>query len=147
MQSILLNHPGSCLGYRITHNGRSICCITDSESYPADSLMLNPEHEERLINFVQNTDILITDCTYLDEEYPAKAGWGHSCTREVAILAGKARVRSLHIFHHDPSQDDAAIDCKLTQTITHLERLNSGVKCVCPIERSSYVPGCRQTNL
>jgi ribonuclease BN (tRNA processing enzyme) len=144
IQSMLLNHPGACLGYRITHNGRSVCYVTDNENYPADDSFFDPEYEEKLVNFVRETDILITDCTYLDEEYPAKTGWGHSCASEAALLADKARVRSLHLFHHDPGQDDAAIDRKLAQAIGHLERLNSGVKCVCPAEGSSYVLGSRR---
>lgn len=141
VQSMLLNHPGACLGYRVTHNGRSVCYVTDNEIYPADDSFFDPEYEEKLVNFAREADILITDCTYLDEEYPAKRGWGHSCAREVAALADKAGARSLHLFHHDPSQDDAAIDRKLAQTIGHLERLNSSVKCVCPAEGSSYILG------
>ncbi|MDP3283406.1 MAG: MBL fold metallo-hydrolase, partial [Desulfobacterales bacterium] len=144
IQSMLLNHPGTCMGYRITHNGRSVCYVTDNESYPADDSFFDPEYEEKLVNFVRETDILITDCTYLDEEYPAKTGWGHSCAREVALLADKARVRSLHLFHHDPGQDDAAIDRKLAQAIGHLERLNSSVKCTCPAEGSNYVLGSKR---
>ena len=141
IQSMLLNHPGTCLGYRITHNGRSVCYVTDNESYPADDSFFDPEYEERLVNFVRETDILIIDCTYLDEEYPAKRGWGHSCTREVVQLANKAKVRLLHLFHHDPGQDDTAIDRKLAQAIEHLERLDSSVKCACPAEGSSYILG------
>ncbi|TAN53796.1 MAG: response regulator [Methylococcaceae bacterium] len=143
IKSILLNHPGTCLGYRITHNGRSICYITDNELYPADAPLHNPEHEERLDRFVAGADILITDCTYLDEEYATKMGWGHSRPREVAALADRANVRSLHLFHHDPSQDDAAIDRKLAQAVQHLQRLNSKVECVCPVEESTYVLGSR----
>jgi len=141
IQSMLLNHPGSCLGYRVTHNGRSVCYVTDNEIYPADALFFNPEYEERLVNFMRDTDILITDCAYLDEEYIEKSGWGHSCTREITLLADKARVCSLHLVHHDPSQDDGAIDRKLAQAIRHLECLNSNVKCDCPAEGSRYVLG------
>jgi phosphoribosyl 1,2-cyclic phosphodiesterase len=141
IRSMLLNHPGTCLGYRITHNSRSICYVTDNESYPAGDPLFDPEYEARLVNFVRETDILIADCTYLDEEYPEKRGWGHSCAREVAMLADKARVRSLHLFHHDPGQNDAAIDRKLTQATRHLELLNSSVKCACPAEGSRYVLG------
>jgi len=139
IQSMLLNHPGTCLGYRITLNGRSVCYVTDNESCPADSSFFNPEYDEKLVDFVRETDILITDCAYLDEEYMVKMGWGHSGTSEVALLAHTAKVGSLHLIHHDPAQDDAAIDRKLAQATEHLERLNSSVKCACPVERSSYV--------
>jgi ribonuclease BN (tRNA processing enzyme) len=141
IRSMLLNHPGMCLGYRITYNGRSICYVTDNENYPSDDALFDHEYEKRLVGFIRETDILITDCTFLDEEYAAKKGWGHSCSRETAVLAHKAGVRSLHLFHHDPGQDDAAIERKLSQVIGHLEGLKSGVKCVCPEEGSIYVLG------
>ncbi|WP_054773402.1 MBL fold metallo-hydrolase [Methylogaea oryzae] len=141
VKSILLNHPGACLGYRVNYNGYSVCYVTDNELYPADNAYYNAEYNEGLVEFIRDADILITDCTYLDEEYPDKMGWGHSCTREVAHLAHAANVRALHLFHHDPAQDDAAIDRKLAQAEWHLANLKSSVVCICPREGSRYVLG------
>lgn len=139
IDSLLLSHPGNCLGYRATYNGKSVCYITDNELFPKDTPYYNSEFEEKLVNFIQGTDILITDCTYLDEEYRSKIGWGHSCTGEVVRLADKAQVKLLHLFHHDPDQDDAAIDRKLAQARSTLESLNSKTQCLCPAEGSSFV--------
>jgi hypothetical protein len=36
------------------------------------------EYMEHLIDFTRGTDALVTDCTYTDEVYPRKTGWGHS---------------------------------------------------------------------
>ncbi|WP_054774127.1 MBL fold metallo-hydrolase [Methylogaea oryzae] len=141
IKSMLLNHPGACLGYRVNYRGQSVCYITDNEIYPADNAYYNAELQKRLIDFVRDTDILITDCTYLDEEYPDKIGWGHSCTREVAQLAHSANVRALHLFHHDPGQDDEAIDRKLAQATQHLRDLDSNVVCLCPQEGDRYILG------
>lgn len=72
VKSILLNHPGACLGYRVNYNGYSVCYVTDNELYPADNAYYNAEYNEGLVEFIRDADILITDCTYLDEEYPDK---------------------------------------------------------------------------
>jgi phosphoribosyl 1,2-cyclic phosphodiesterase len=138
INTILLSHPGNCLGYRVNYEGRSICYITDNELFPEDSPSHNPEFIRHLTEFVKSADILIADTTYLDEEYPSKTGWGHSCVREVAALAHAANVKKLHLFHHDPDQDDAAIDRKLAEAKSHLAALGSRVECVCPAEGNSY---------
>ena len=68
-----------------------------------------------MARFVRGADLLITDTTYTDEAYASKIGWGHSCVSQVVTLAHSAEVARLHLFHHDPSEDDAAIDRKLEQ--------------------------------
>lgn len=139
IDTLLLKHPGNCLGYRASFNGKSVCYITDNELYPTDSPHYDAVFEERLIRFVHGTDILIIDTTYLDEEYPAKSGWGHSCPKEVIRIATQAQVKSLHLFHHDPDQDDDAIDRKLAQARRGLEQINSPVECLCPAEGDQFV--------
>ncbi len=37
VKTMLLSHPGNCLGYRIEYGGRSVCYITDNELYLPDS--------------------------------------------------------------------------------------------------------------
>lgn len=138
IDTLLLNHQGNCLGYRVGYEGRSVCFITDNELFPKNSDFYNPEYDARLTAFVHGTDILISDATYLDEEYPAKIRWGHSCAGEVAALAARAQVKFLHLFHHDPDQNDDAIDIKLFQAQRRLSDLGSTVECICPAEGSSY---------
>ena len=135
----LLNHPGNCLGYRINHNQKSVCYITDNELFPKDLGYFDSEFEEKLIQFIQGTDILIIDCTYLDSDYPSKIGWGHSCVSEVVQLAEKAKVKALHLFHHDPDQDDDAIDRKMAQAREKLAQLGSHIKCLCAAEEKQFV--------
>lgn len=139
IDTLLLKHPGNCLGYRATFNGKSVCYITDNELYPIASPHYDAVFEERLTRFVCETDILIIDTTYLDEEYPAKTGWGHSCTSEVIRIANQARVKSLHLFHHDPDQNDDAIDRKQAQAQHGLEQMGSPVVCLCPAEGDQFV--------
>ena len=51
-------------------------------------------------------DVLIHDCQYTEEEYPERAGFGHSSTQHVADFARLASARRLLLFHHDPNHTD-----------------------------------------
>ncbi len=134
----LLNHPGKCLGYRIEYKGRSICYVTDNEMDLEDSEFFNPFYVKNLTNFIRGTDVLITDATYFDEEYKAKVGWGHSCISRVVDLAHDAEVKSLHLFHHDPDQDDDAIDRKLELAQSQLAEKGSKTVCLAPTENQVF---------
>jgi phosphoribosyl 1,2-cyclic phosphodiesterase len=139
VDTMLLRHPGYCLGYRLSCRERSICYVTDNELY----LPTDPRHDaryvERLADFVRGADVLITDTTYRDHEYPSKVDWGHSCVSQVADLAARAEVKRLHLFHHDPDQTDADIDAKLEETQSELQRLGSRVVCEAPAEGDQLV--------
>ncbi len=139
IDTMLLSHPGYCLGYRMTVRGRIICYITDNELYLPGDARRNPRYIEQLAAFVKGADVLITDTTYRDSEYSSKVDWGHSCVSQVAELAAKAQVKRLHLFHHDPDQTDAAIDLKLADAREALERLGAKVVCEAPAEESTLV--------
>lgn len=135
VDTLLLSHPGQCLGYRIYRDaGRSVCYVTDNEMFLEGSPSHNPRYFEQLCDFVRGTDVLITDCTYMDDEYPGKEGWGHSCVSEVVRLAHAADVKELCLFHHDPDQTDDDIDRKLASAVEQLAELGSNVVCTAPSE-------------
>lgn len=137
VNTMLLSHPGNCLGYRITFNGKSFCYVTDNELFLPSSMYYNERYVKKLADFVQGADVLVTDCTYADAEYEQKVGWGHSSVSQVAELAHRAGVKSLHLYHHDPDQDDDAIDDKLEQARAYLAKLGSSVRCIAPQEGES----------
>ena len=139
IDTILLKHPGYCLGYRLTCHGRSVCYITDNELYLPTDPRYDLSHVERLANFARGADLLIADTAYRDHEYPAKVNWGHSCVSEVTDLAARAKVKRLHLFHHDPDQSDDDIDLKLIEAREALLRLGSSVECDAPAEGSKLV--------
>jgi phosphoribosyl 1,2-cyclic phosphodiesterase len=139
IDTMLLKHPGYCLGYRFRCRDRRVCYITDNEMYlPGD-----PRHDKRyvelLAGFVRGADVLITDTTYRDHEYPSKVDWGHSCVSQVVDLAARAEVKKLHLFHHDPDQTDDHIDAKLDEAREGLAKLGSKVVCEAPAEADELV--------
>ena len=136
IETILLKHPGYCLGYKLTSFGKSVCYITDNELYLKTDPRYDLAYVERLANFVRGADLLITDTTYRDHEYPSKVDWGHSCVSEVADLAARAAVKRLHLFHHDPDQSDDDIDLKLAEMRVALLGLGADVQCDAPAEKT-----------
>jgi len=59
--------------------------------------------------------LLIYDAMYTPEEYagiggPSRRGWGHGTFESGAAVAEAAGVRTLCLFHHDPSHDDGFMD-------------------------------------
>ena len=103
-----LNHPNRATGYRVEFNGRSICYITDTEHFE-DGV------DRGIVDLVAGADIVIYDSTYTDEEYPRFKGFGHSTWQEGVRLVEAAGAKTLVIFHHDPSHDDAFMDAVAKQ--------------------------------
>lgn len=67
-----------------------------------------------MIEFVRGADLLIHDAQYLTSEYLARRdsrkGWGHSTLEAAALVARKAEVQRLVLFHHDPTHDDPMME-------------------------------------
>jgi phosphoribosyl 1,2-cyclic phosphodiesterase len=55
---------------------------------------------------------------------------------QVAELAWRARVRALHLVHHDPSQNDDAIDAKLAAAQAWLATRGAALEVTAPVERA-----------
>ena len=137
VSTLLLKHPGHCLGYRVDHGGRSLCYITDNELYPPDSEFADEEFMGQLADFCRGTNVLIHDSTYFDTEYPRRLHWGHSSLSQVCRLAHMAEAERLWIHHHDPDQDDYDIQCKLEFCTEMLEGMGSSTQPVLPREGRS----------
>lgn len=133
MRTLRLNHPGHCLGYRLECGGAVFCYVTDNELYPPDSPDYDEAYRQRLVDFVRGADYLVTDTTYMDDEYAdGKQHWGHSSVSEVVALAHRADIKTLCIFHHDPDQDDDAIDRKLAFARAQMAQLGSSTRVIAP---------------
>lgn len=128
-----MNHPGMCVGYRVVTSRGSIAYLPDHESYDAFKLhssqsdLLSPKEtrersrtdREELVQFLHDSDVLILDSQYTDEEYQGHVGWGHGSLSSAVSLAFDAGVGKLILFHHDPAHDDETID-RMVQTAREL---------------------------
>jgi phosphoribosyl 1,2-cyclic phosphodiesterase len=153
VQAIHLHHPDICMGYRLFTANGSVAYLPDYEPYQR-LLLLPGDHsetemqartdfarseEEKLAEFLRETDVLIVDAQYDANEYAEHAGWGHSCMEDSIALALEARAKKLYLFHHDPDHDDARIDQMVAQARAHLaqqgatlevEAAREGLECV-----------------
>jgi len=102
-----LTHPGSIFAYKISVDGKSFVCATDTEH--KDSA------DPRLVNLAKGAEILYYDGQYTSEEYignkgPTKFDWGHSTPEWGIKNALEAGVKIVVIGHHEPTRDDFGIE-------------------------------------
>ena len=136
VSAIGLNHPGETLGYRVlSESGKTVAYITDHEIFPDG----DAHNRNRLIAFLKGVDVLIHDTTYFDDEYPARAGWGHSGLTEVLKLSEEAQVKNLYLFHHDPSHDDEAVERKEVLAKRYFEERAVNVACFAAREGTAVI--------
>ena len=130
----MLMHPGNCLGYRVRYGDRTVAYITDQELSSPEYPIYNAAYVDELARFLDGVDVLITDTTYTDAEYPSRVGWGHSSVSQVVDLAHRANVKRLCMVHHDPTQTDDDIDLKLEAATERIAQLGSSVTPLTPAE-------------
>jgi phosphoribosyl 1,2-cyclic phosphodiesterase len=123
VESCMANHPGICVGYRISTSDGSIAFFPDNEPHfghchdlqfrgsgDTTKMEFARNEDRKIAEFVQGVDVLIMDSQYDCEEYALHRGWGHGCIDDVVKFALKSGVKKLFLFHHDPEHDDAKID-------------------------------------
>ena len=123
VHAAFVNHPGVCAGYRLFTSTGSIAFLPDHEPYEfflhaAPGNSLTPEQAKeiatnehaRLVQFLRGSEILVLDSQYRDKEYQTHIGWGHGSVSSAVSLALEAEVKTLLLFHHDPSHDDKTVD-------------------------------------
>jgi phosphoribosyl 1,2-cyclic phosphodiesterase len=114
-----VSHPGSTVGYRLEHAGRSLAFIPDHEPVLGVELAtLDPDWVSGCA-LAYDVDVLLHDSQFTEDEYPERVGWGHSSVAHAVGFARKANVGQLVLFHHDPDRSDAGID-RLTQRAAEL---------------------------
>jgi phosphoribosyl 1,2-cyclic phosphodiesterase len=106
----LVCHPGPTVGYRITDGTVSCAYLPDHE--PALGARHFPGAPDWTSGFdlAAGADLLIHDAQYSDAEYPQRVGWGHSSITHALRFAEATGVERLVTFHHDPGNDDRALD-------------------------------------
>ena len=114
-------HGGDSYGYRLERNGKVVVYSTDAEH--------KPEHADDVRGFVElfrNADLVIFDAMYsLADSVSIREDWGHSSNVVGVELCQQAAARRLALFHHEPVNDDAAIDrlCHEAQRLEEITRL------------------------
>jgi phosphoribosyl 1,2-cyclic phosphodiesterase len=98
-------HSGTTLGYRIEAEGRSMAYLPDHQA-PLDRRSIS----DAVLELCREVDLLVHDGQYTDDEFSAKADWGHSTVAFAVHVAAESRAKKLVLTHHDPSHDDSDLD-------------------------------------
>jgi ribonuclease BN (tRNA processing enzyme) len=108
-----VSHRGPTLGYRISEPGATFCYIPDHE--PAIIGQLDELDTGWISGYAlaQNADLLLHDCQYTDNEYPAHYGWGHSSVSDALAFARRTGTTRTLLSHHDPDHTDDDLDALL----------------------------------
>lgn len=123
----LMNHPVIDFGYRIEANGKSVFFTGDHEP-PAN--IYEPGDEgwteyqscvddkaDSIRRAMRGVDVLIADCSYTAQEYPAKKGWGHGTFNSSIEYATEAGAKMLFCTHHEPTRSDDALETIFRQVL------------------------------
>lgn len=117
-----LNHQGITLGYKLNHQGSSVCIITDNApiengNYLGEGMkdhlsrMSAKEYEEffnqGLVNFLKGTHTVVFDTHFLEKDL--KPDWGHSSPQKALEFCKKAQISRLILFHHAPEDHDKIV--------------------------------------
>ena len=133
VEACFTNHPGVCVGYRLSTSGGTVVYMPDNETFSKYGIAGNGNIlpctlESKLVEFVHEADVLIVDGQYSAREYQAHVGWGHGCVDEVIRLAIAADVRRLFLFHHDPAHDDKQLAAMLAHARQLAESAGSALR-------------------
>jgi phosphoribosyl 1,2-cyclic phosphodiesterase len=109
-------HVGTTLGFRIEAEGRAVAFVSDHQA-PDD----RNEVDAAVLELCDRADLVIHDAQYTEEEYRAKATWGHSTVAYAVHVAAEAGARQLALFHHDPRHTDDDLDRMLAEAQADLD--------------------------
>ncbi|MDM8531424.1 protein kinase [Anaerolineales bacterium HSG25] len=114
IRNIRNDHPGDAYSYRFEKGNKVFVYASDS-SYPHEA-DLHP-----YINFFKNADVLIFDTQFTQRESDEKEDWGHSSSFMGVEMAQAANVKTLLLYHYDPTYSDVALEKILVDTLKFQE--------------------------
>jgi phosphoribosyl 1,2-cyclic phosphodiesterase len=105
----LVLHPGPTLGYRLETGRSSIAYLPDHEPALAG---IDGRSRDWISGgaIAAGADFVFHDAQYLEEEYAAKIGWGHSSVDDAVAFCRAVDARRLVLFHHEPERSDRALE-------------------------------------
>jgi phosphoribosyl 1,2-cyclic phosphodiesterase len=123
---IPLSHPNQGIGYKFAEDGKSFVFLTDNElmfKHPGGVSFQDYR------DFSVDTDLLIHDAEFTQEEYKKTRTWGHSVYKDALKLALDARVKRFGLFHHNQERSDKGIDEILEDCRQIVEINHAGLDC------------------
>ena len=124
LETVQLNHPGITVGYRIEADGVVATVFTDTGRIRKTRIgegMGGPEPDgafteqflDELAFCARESDLLVHDTQYFEEEMLGRFAWGHSTVEDALEMAYRAQVKQLALFHYAPNHSDTIVDEQL----------------------------------
>lgn len=146
-----VHHPGVTYGYRVGVAGKTVVYMSDNEidflkssiarryqefSAEEHRLLEKIENEERAaeLDAIRDADILIHDAQYTPSDYDHKRGWGHSCYVDTVNFAIDAGVKTLCLYHHDPTYDDDKVNAIHRDCLQIIRERGANMQCIIATE-------------
>lgn len=113
--AIRQHHPGVSYTYKIQKNGKTLIYATDCEHH------LTPAgHDRTFVDFIRGADLVVLDAQYdFATSQTLKKDWGHSSNVVAVEMAKEGGVKQLCLFHHEPAEDDDALELFFQQTVRY----------------------------
>jgi phosphoribosyl 1,2-cyclic phosphodiesterase/ActR/RegA family two-component response regulator len=151
VEACFSNHPGVCVGYKLSTASGTIVYLPDNESFnentdKAHGGAMPRNLEKNIAEFIQDVDVLIMDAQYSADEYQGHVGWGHGSVDDVVQVALSNRVKRLFLFHHDPAHDDRHISNMLMHARAMAQKAGGTLRVDAAREGEEVVLGPRAVN-
>lgn len=131
IDNVVMNHPVTNLGYRISCEGKSLFFTGDHEPFARLDEESHPEHtagagerarrQQEIDAAMAGVDALIVDCSYTIQEYPARQGWGHGTFDGALEMALRAGAKALYCTHHEPGRSDDELEAVFADALARFE--------------------------
>jgi phosphoribosyl 1,2-cyclic phosphodiesterase len=105
----LVLHPGPTVGFRLETGNSTLAYLPDHEPALAGIEGRSPDWISGGA-LAAGADFVLHDAQYLDEEYDAKIGWGHSTVADAVAFCRAVGAGQLVLFHHEPERSDPALE-------------------------------------
>lgn len=100
-----MSHPGDSYAYSFVEDNKKVVYATDVELLDLESLNKN-----EIEAVFKNADVVVLDTQYTMEELYEKENWGHSAFCYAIDFAVSMNIKSVYLFHHEPTYDDKKIN-------------------------------------
>lgn len=104
-----VKHKGPTVGFRVEDRGKVFVYIPDHEPLWEGIAVEDTPKWPSGLELADNADVLMHDCQYFDDEYPARRGWGHSSVSMAVDFSKRAGVKRFVMIHHDPAHTDSQV--------------------------------------
>ena len=102
VESQIHHHPNGAFSYNVLIDNKKITYITDCE-------YISGNISKKLVSFAKNSDLLIHDSHFTNEDLKSHKGWGHSSWGQAVEMAQKSNSKQLALYHYNPDYNDEKI--------------------------------------